>query len=100
MSAAWIEPDRRHVDLLIQSFGMVNAKSVESLDVKKSADNRLLKPGASCFKGSRIRVPIRRNAGSVSVARQARHWSCCQEPRETAGSAEQGQFDRLEDKFD
>jgi hypothetical protein len=38
----WIEPDRRHVDLLIQSFGMVNAKGVESPDVKKSADQQAL----------------------------------------------------------
>ena len=40
--AAWIEPDRRHVDLLIQSFGMTNAKGVESPDVKKSADQQAL----------------------------------------------------------
>ena len=42
MPAAWIEPDRRHVDLLIQSFGMTNAKGVESPDVKKSADQQAL----------------------------------------------------------
>ena len=55
--AAWIEPDRRHVDLLIESFGMTNAKGVESPDVKKSADQQALEtrsPFAS--KGSRIRV--------------------------------------------
>jgi hypothetical protein len=40
--AVWIEPDRRHVDLLIQSFGMVNVKGVESPDVKKSADQQAL----------------------------------------------------------
>ena len=40
--AVWIEPDRRHVDLLIQSFGMVNAKGVESPDVKKTADQQAL----------------------------------------------------------
>ena len=38
--AAWIEPDRRHVDLLIQSFGMTNATGVESPDVKKPADQQ------------------------------------------------------------
>ena len=42
LPAAWIEPDRRHVDLLIQSFGMTNAKGVESPDVKKSADQQAL----------------------------------------------------------
>ena len=40
--AVWIEPDRRHVDLLIQSFGMVNVKGVESPDVKKSAEQQAL----------------------------------------------------------
>ena len=40
--AVWTEPDSRHVDLLIQSFGMVNAKGVESPDVKKSADQQAL----------------------------------------------------------
>eukprot|EP00435_Cladocopium_sp_Y103_P011546 s12_g3.t1 len=32
----------RHVDLLIQSFGMQNAKGVENPDVKKSADQQAL----------------------------------------------------------
>lgn len=36
----WIEPDRRHVDLVTRSFGMMNAKGVETPDVKKSADQR------------------------------------------------------------
>ena len=40
--AVWIEPDRRHLNLLIQSFGMVNAKGVESPDVKKTADQQAL----------------------------------------------------------
>ena len=40
--AVWIEPDRRHVDLLTQSFGMKGAKGVESPDVKKSADQQML----------------------------------------------------------
>jgi len=60
----WIEPDRRHVDLLIQSFGMVNAKGVESRDVKKSADQRALetrspllpKEAASEFRSAAMRA--------------------------------------------
>ena len=62
--AVWIEPDRRHVDLLIQSFGMVNAKGVESRDVKKSADQRALetrspllpKEAASEFRSAAMRA--------------------------------------------
>ena len=40
--AIWIEPDRRHVDLLIQTFGMQSAKGAESPDIKKSADQQAL----------------------------------------------------------
>ena len=62
--AVWIEPDRRHVDLLIQSFGMTNAKGVESPDVKKSADQQALetrspllpKEAASEFRSAAMRA--------------------------------------------
>ena len=37
-----IEADRRHVDLLIQAFGLEKANGVESPDVKKSADQQML----------------------------------------------------------
>ena len=37
-----IEADRRHVDLLIQTFGLEKANGVESPDVKKSADQQML----------------------------------------------------------
>ena len=37
-----IEADRRHVDLLIQAFGLGKANGVESPDVKKSADQQML----------------------------------------------------------
>ena len=37
-SAILIEPDRRHVDLLVQQLGMDNAKGAETPDVKKSVE--------------------------------------------------------------
>ena len=37
-SAILIEPDRRHVDLLLQQLGMQNAKGAETPDVKKSVE--------------------------------------------------------------
>ena len=37
-----IEADRRHVDLLIQAFGLEKANGVESPDVKKSAGQQML----------------------------------------------------------
>ena len=37
-----IEADRRHVDLLIQAFGLEKANGVESPDVKKSAEQQML----------------------------------------------------------
>ena len=37
-SAILIEPDRRHVDLLVQQLGMQNAKGAKTPDVKKSVE--------------------------------------------------------------
>ena len=38
----FLEPDRRHVDLLIRELGLETAKGVDILDVKKSVDQQML----------------------------------------------------------
>ena len=40
-SVIFLEPDRRHVDLLVQQLGMASAKGVETPDVKKSVDETM-----------------------------------------------------------
>ena len=40
--AVFLEPDRRHVDLLIRELGLETAKGVDTPDVKKSVDQQML----------------------------------------------------------
>lgn len=40
--AVFLEPDRRHVDLLIRSLGLEKAKGVDTPDVKKSVDQQMM----------------------------------------------------------
>ena len=63
-SAIWIEADRRHVDFLIETFGMKGANEVETPDMKKSAEQQILearspplpKDEASKYRSATIRA--------------------------------------------
>ena len=64
-SAVFLEPDRRHVELLVRHLGMVNAKGTETPDIKKSVEQQLLEANSP---------PLAREAASLyrsSVMRAA-----------------------------
>ena len=64
-SAVFLEPDRRHVEVLVRHLGMVNAKGTETPDIKKSVEQQLLEANSP---------PLAREAASLyrsSVMRAA-----------------------------
>ena len=68
-SAIWIEPDRRHVDLLIQSLGLEHAKGTETSDLKKSVDQQMLEARSpSITKRAAVAIPLSGDASSLPVA--------------------------------
>ena len=62
--AVFLEPDRRHVDLLIRNLGLENAKGVDTPDLKKPVEQQMLeskstlltKDLASMFRSSVMRA--------------------------------------------
>ena len=69
-SAIFLEPDRRHVDLLVQQLGMASAKGVETPDVKKSVDVQMMQQPTS-FEGHGIHAPVVCYASSIFESGQA-----------------------------
>ena len=75
--AIFLEPERRHVDLLVQQLGVASAKGVETPDMKKSVDVQMMEANSS--EGHGIHVSVVWYASSISESRQASSGSCCEE---------------------
>ena len=90
-SAILIEPDRRHVDLLVQQLGMQNAKGAETPDVKKSVELQMQEARSPALpKDQASPVSILRDEGRILVSGQVGHQSCCEESCEKDGLAYRG----------
>ena len=67
--AVFLEPDRRHVDLLIRNLGLEQAKGVDTPDVKKSVDQQMLESRSPILGFSEISVEC--DEGSIPITRPA-----------------------------
>eukprot|EP00434_Breviolum_minutum_P042976 symbB.v1.2.038276.t1/scaffold5896.1/size48089/1 len=69
--AVFLEPDRRHVDLLIRNLGLEQAKGVDTPDVKKSVDQQMLE-SRSPILGKELSVKYRSSVMRAAYLSQDR----------------------------
>ena len=67
----FLEPDRRHVDLLIRNLGLEQAKGVDTPDVKKSVDQQMLE-ARSPILGKELSVKYRSSVMRAAYLSQDR----------------------------